>query len=28
VLAPGDSVPDVTVFGTDLEPVRLREFAG
>jgi peroxiredoxin len=27
VLAPGDSVPDVTLFGTDVEPVRLREFA-
>jgi peroxiredoxin len=27
VLAPGDRVPDVTLFGNDLEPVRLAEFA-
>jgi peroxiredoxin len=27
VLAPGDRVPDVTLFGNDLQPVRLVEFA-
>jgi peroxiredoxin len=26
VLAPGDRVPDVTLFGNDLAPVRLVEF--
>jgi peroxiredoxin len=27
VLQPGDRVPDVTVFDTDVRPVRLAEFA-
>jgi peroxiredoxin len=27
VLQPGDRVPDVTVFDTDVRPVRLSEFA-
>ena len=27
MLASGDRVPDVTLFGNDLEPVRLVEFA-
>jgi peroxiredoxin len=27
VLQPGDRVPDVTVFDTDVNPVRLTEFA-
>jgi peroxiredoxin len=26
VLAPGDSVPNLTLFGNDVEPVRLCEF--
>jgi peroxiredoxin len=28
VLEPGDHVPDVTVFDTDVQPVRLDELAG
>ncbi|HEY7257947.1 MAG TPA: hypothetical protein VH459_02705 [Gaiellales bacterium] len=27
MLEPGDRVPDVTVFDTDVRPVRLAEFA-